>query len=129
MQISNYQKERVAELRASISSARRFGVNTDEREKVLENLENELITTRFQALNDAFIQTHKWHKIYASDLERWDLVLYEGQVCKVEGVFSTYYDAGSDTYSYTGTLRALFADTHFKISFDYYKQIETLAID
>lgn len=126
MKISNYEKECVIKLRQDIGLSRRFGSNTSEKEKELETLENELVLRRFQSLNDDFIKNHQWQSVHTSELEKWDLVLYNDLVCKVEGVFATYYDAGSDTYNYAGTFKSLFTQDVFELKFDYYDQIKAL---
>ncbi|TAE12180.1 MAG: hypothetical protein EAZ95_12740 [Bacteroidetes bacterium] len=126
MKISNYEKECVIKLRQDIGLSRRFGSNTSEKEKELETLENELVLRRLQSLNDDFIKNHQWQSVHTSELEKWDLVLYNDLVCKVEGVFATYYDAGSDTYNYAGTFKSLFTQDVFELKFDYYDQIKAL---
>lgn len=128
MKISNYEKERIKELRQDIGLSRRFGSNTGEKEKELETLENELVLRRLQSLNDDFIKNYQWKSVHYSDLEKWDLVLYNDLVCKVEDIFAAYYNVGSDTYSYAGTFQSLFTQDVFelKFDFDYREQLKVL---
>lgn len=107
-------------LRHEIYTGRKFAVYKEEQEERANEIKELLVSNAMADLNNAFIESQSWQEEYYCRAEPWNLIICNGTVCFVRGVYTTTYNEGLDTFEYRLNLKGVFENKEFEFDCGYY---------
>jgi hypothetical protein len=94
----------------------------------VNEIERSIVEEVSSRLNDGFINAHAWKEVFMTDLNKWDNFIYDVIVCRLNEIFKTGYNEGSDTFNYEAKIKGVFKDYEGNIVFGYYDKVKTLSL-
>lgn len=128
MEINKQQNEKLQELYAVIYNARKFGINCSLELQEVHEIERSFIEQASRRVNDEFINSHLWEDVFMTETKKWDFFIYNGILCRLNEIYITGYNEGSDTYNYEAKIAGVFIEGDFCLEFNYNDRIRILKI-
>jgi hypothetical protein len=94
----------------------------------INEIERSIVEEVSSRVNDGFINAHQWKEVFMTDLNKWDYFIYDGIVCRLNEIFKTEYNKGSDTFNYEAKIKGVFKDYQGDIVFGYHDKVKTLSL-